>query len=407
MELVSPYFKIDQLVNELREEFSLLLQYWMDHSLDTQLGGFVGERDFYNQLVPGTEKGAVLNARILWTFSAAYNFLEDQRYLKVAYRAYQYLIEKFWDKEYGGLFWSLSEQGDVVSDRKQTYAQGFGIYGLSEFYRATGDVLALEYAQKLFELIETKSYDEKYGGYIEALSREWNTLDDMRLSHKDANEPKSMNTHLHILEPYTNLYRVWKDDDLKQKIENLIGVFDKHIINQETAHFELFFDYDWKVKSAITSYGHDIEGAWLLYEAAHELGDHGLTEKIRKLCIRMVDATIKDGMVNDGSVYNEKEGNHLDDDKHWWPQAEAMVGLAYAWNITGNEAYLKIMVKTWSFIKEKMIDKQNGEWFWRVDAKGNPITSDVKLGFWKCPYHNSRALIEVMNILNHNNKFFD
>ncbi|MCW3785866.1 AGE family epimerase/isomerase [Plebeiibacterium sediminum] len=400
MELVSPFFKMDQLVKDMGEEFSLLLQYWTDNSIDIKFGGFVGERDFYNQLVPGAEKGAVLNARILWSFSAAYNFSEDERYLKVAYRAYHYLIEKFWDKEHGGLYWAISEQGEVVSDRKQIYAQGFGIYGFSEFYKATGDAVALEYAQKLFELIEAKSYDEKYGGYVEALSREWNTLDDMRLSDKDANEPKSMNTHLHILEPYTNLYRVWKDEHLKQKIEDLIDVFDKHIINQNTAHFELFFDYDWTVKSSITSYGHDIEGAWLLYEAAYELGNAEQISKVKDTCIKMVDATINEGMVEDGSVFNEKEGDHLDADKHWWPQAEAMVGLAYAWKITGEEFYLHTMIKTWKFIKEKIIDKQNGEWHWRVDQQGNPITSDVKLGFWKCPYHNSRALMEVMTILN-------
>ncbi len=294
----------------------------------------------------------------------------------------------------------MSPSGKVVSDRKQIYAQGFGIYGLSEFYKATGNHLVLEYAQKLFELIEKNSYDTKFGGYVEALSRDWNVLEDMRLSDKDANEPKSMNTHLHILKPYTNLYRVWKNDQLKDRIFSLIEVFNNHIINQNTAHFELFFDYDWTVKSAITSYGHDIEGAWLLYEAAHELGDKDILQKVKNICIRMVDVTIKEGMVNDGSVYNEKEHDHLDDDKHWWPQAEAMVGLAYAWDITGEEKYYKTMVKTWSFIKEKMIDKQNGEWFWRVDAKGNPLTHDVKLGFWKCPYHNSRALMEVITILN-------
>ncbi len=400
MDLVSPFINIDQLVKEMGEEFSHLLQYWIDNSIDEKLGGFIGERDFYNNIVPGAEKGAVLNARILWTFSAAYNFSKKTKYLNVAQRAYQYLINNFWDKEYGGLYWSLNSKGEVVSDRKQIYTQGFGIYGLSEFYRATGDHLALEYSQKLFELIEEKSYDAKYDGYVEALSRDWNTLEDMRLSDKDANEPKSMNTHLHILEPYTNLYRVWKNDLLKEKMISLIDVFNMHIINQNTAHFELFFDYDWTVKSAITSYGHDIEGAWLLYEAAHELGEKELTEKVKDICIRMVDATIQEGMVSDGSVYNENEHDHLDDDKHWWPQAEAMVGLTYAWNITGKEEYYNTMVKTWSFIKEKMIDKENGEWYWRVDAKGNPVTEDVKLGFWKCPYHNSRALIEVITILN-------
>ncbi len=400
MEVKSTFISWDQIVKEMDEELSHLLIYWIDNSYDNNWGGFIGGRDHYNQLIPGAEKGAVLNARILWTFSAAYNFTNDSKYLDVAYRAYNYIINNFWDKEYGGLFWSLNEQGEVLSSRKQIYAQGFGIYGLSEFYKATGNQLALEYAIKLFELIEEHSYDSEFGGYVEALSQDWNQLKDMRLSSKDANLPKSMNTHLHILEPYTNLYRVWKDDQLKNKMNSLIHVFIDHIINQDTGHFELFFEYNWTVKSAITSYGHDIEGAWLLYEAAVELSDVELVNKVASISIKMIDATIKEGMDKDGSVFNEKEHDHLDDDKHWWPQAEALVGLAYAWNITGKEKYYNTMVKTWSFIKEKMIDKKNGEWYWRVDAKGNPVTEDVKLGFWKCPYHNSRALMEVITILN-------
>ena len=381
------------------DELTRLLNYWINNSYDLNYGGFLGGRDFYNREIENAEKGAVLNARILWTFSAAYNFSNNYSYLEAAVRAYTYLIDYFWDKENGGLFWSLNHDGSVISSRKQIYAQGFGIYGLSEYYRATKDEQALNYAIQLFELIEKYSFDSEFGGYIEALSDKWEKLDDMRLSDKDANEPKSMNTHLHILEPYTNLYRVWKNNLLKEKIKGLLQVFTHYIINSKTYHFDLFFDYDWKVKSDIESYGHDIEGSWLLAEAAHEIGNEKLIEEVEKYTIRMVNATLKEGMDSDGSVFYEKEAGYVDDDKHWWPQAEALVGLTYAWKITGKSQYLDIMLKTWQFIKENMVDKENGEWFWRVNNLGLPNTIDVKLGFWKCPYHNSRALMEVIGLL--------
>ena len=391
--------EFEKLKKEMGDELARLLDYWIKNSYDIDYGGFLGGRDFYNQMVENAEKGSVLNARILWTFSAAYNFTQNEQYLEPATRAYQYLLDYFWDKENGGLFWSVYHDGSVLSSRKQIYAQGFGIYGLSEYYRATNNKQSLDYAIQLFELIEKYSYDNDNDGYIEALSKNWEKLDDMRLSEKDANEPKSMNTHLHILEPYTNLYRVWKDKRLEEKMKGLIQVFTRYIINSETSNFELFFDYDWKVKSDIISYGHDIEGAWLLAEAAHELGNKELIEEVEKYTIRMVDATIKDGFDKDGSVFYEKESGHLDEDKHWWPQAEAMVGLTYAWKITGKTQYLEIMSQTWKFIKENIVDTKNGEWFWRVNNKGIANTNDVKLGFWKCPYHNSRALMEVMGLL--------
>jgi mannobiose 2-epimerase len=392
-------FNSNNLKEEMYKELSSILAYWRNNAYDLDFDGFLGERDFNNQVVPNAEKGVVLNARILWTFSAAYNFTKNEDYLQSAHRAYDYLIDHFWDHHNGGFFWAVDYKGSVSSSRKQIYAQGFGIYGLSEYYKASKNNHALVYATKLFELIEKHSFDKKHSGYIEALDEKWNVLADMRLSDKDANEPKSMNTHLHILEPYTNLYSVWKSKVLEEKIRNLIQVFKNHIINSNTLHFELFFKKDWTVKSNTISYGHDIEGAWLLAEAATVIGDTQLIQEINKLCVKMVDVCLEEGINADGSVNNEREPQHLDDDKHWWPQAEAMVGLVYSWKITKDQKYLKHLKNTWSFIKKHIIDYENGEWFWRVDSKGTAYTEDVKLGFWKCPYHNSRALMEVIKNL--------
>ena len=392
---------LGKLKDELSQELENILAYWTTYGLDNEFGGFVGRRDYLNQQISGAPKGVVLNARILWTFSTAYNFTKKPEYLIIADRAYQYIKEHFNDSRFGGLVWELDEKGEVLNGRKQIYAQGFGIYGYSEYFKASKNPQALEDAIELFELIEKYSFDPVEGGYLEAFANNWSTLEDFRLSPKDANEPKSMNTHLHILEPYINLLKVWPDARLKEKTAALIRIFLDRIIDHRTHHFNLFFDIDWTVRSSIVSFGHDIEGAWLLYEAAKEVGDELLIAEVSNNLIQMVDATLADGCAADGSVFNEKEliSGHLDSDKHWWMQAEAMVGLAYAWKITGKDIYLDQLTKVWHFIRTFVIDPVNGEWFWRVDKNGIPVTSEDKAGFWKCPYHNSRAMMEVITII--------
>ena len=396
---------MNQNLKKLDDEFGLeldnILKYWTENGLDHKNGGFVGKRNHSNLHIIGASKGAVLNTRILWTFAAAYNFTKKSEYLIVADRAYQYIKTHFEDKQFGGLVWELDEKGEVMNGRKQIYAQGFGIYGYSEYFKASKNPKALEDAIVLFELIEKYSFDPIEGGYFEAFANNWSALEDLRLSLKDANEPKSMNTHLHILEPYTNLLKVWPNERLREKTKALIRIFLDKIIDQRSHHFNLFFGADWSVRSSIISFGHDIEGAWLLYEAAKEVGDDQLTAEVSENLILMVNATLADGFADDGSLFNEMNtsSGHLDDDKHWWMQAEAMVGLAYAWKLTGNDFYLDKLMKIWSFIHTFVIDPVNGEWFGRLDNDGVPVTSEDKAGFWKCPYHNSRAMMEVVTII--------
>ena len=244
----------DELVNDI-------LPFWMNKMVDSENGGFYGRITGREKLMPEAEKGAILNARILWTFSAAYRLLKKPEYLETATRAKRYIIDHFYDKEYGGVYWSVDYKGEPLDTKKQIYALGFAVYGLSEYNRATGDEEALDYAIRLFESIEKYSFDAKKNGYCEAMTREWGEIADMRLSDKDENERKTMNTHLHILEPYTNLYRVWKDKRLEKQLRNLIKLFTTKILNIRTGHLELFFDDDWVSKYRIISYGHDIEAS--------------------------------------------------------------------------------------------------------------------------------------------------
>lgn len=388
--------KLKTIVRELESELERILNYWSIHSIDFEHDGFVGEIDRLGKVREQASKGAVLNARILWTYSAAYNHTQNPKYIDLAKKAYDYLIKYFWDSNYGGIIWKVDYLGTPKNKRKQAYAQGFGIYALSEYYRAFKNEEALEFAVKLYELIEEKFKDTVHGGYIEALDYDWSELSDMRLSKKDINEPKSMNTHLHIIEPYTNLYKVWPNEKLKENIKQLLDLFLSKIINPETGHFNLFFDMKWNVKSSIVSYGHDIEGAWLLTDAARMYGNKQLIEKVEKAALYLAHITLQSGVDKDGGLFQEKNGEHLDDDKHWWPQAEAMVGFMDAFSISGKEKYFSAMLKSWDFIKTYIVDKEYGEWHWRVNREGIPQTTDYKVGFWKCPYHNSRALIEMV-----------
>ena len=388
-------------VHELRRETQDVLEnnilpYWIRNMVDHQNGGFYGRITGNEQVMAEAEKGAVLNCRILWTFSAAYRLFGKKEYLELATRAKQYIIDHFYDKDFGGLYWSLDYKGQPLDAKKQIYALGFAIYGLSEYYRATKDAEALDYAIRLFESIEKYSFGRVKNGYCEALDREWNEIADMRLSEKDANERKTMNTHLHILEPYTNLYRVWKDERLKAQLHNLINIFIEKIYNPVNGHLQLFFDENWQSKYNMYSYGHDIEGSWLIHEAALELGDKELLAKVEPI-IKRIAVAAAEGLMPDGSMIYERNlnTNHIDTDRHWWVQAEAVVGYLNLFQHFGDEAALNNALNCWRFTKDHLIDKTHGEWYWSVLVDGTVNHTDDKAGFWKCPYHNGRMCMEI------------
>ncbi len=390
--------KTVDLINELKEEYHSILKFWMKNAKDTVGRGFYGEVDINGVPVKNAPRGLVLNTRILWTFSSAYIFTQNREYLDIAHYSYKYLLKYFWDKKYGGLYWSINRKGKVLDSRKQIYGQAFGIYAFTEYYRATQIEESLEYAFKLFNCIELYSLDATNGGYLEAFSREWMPLDDMRLSKKDQNEPKSMNTHLHILEAYTNLYKLSKDFEVKVKLGELIRIFYNHILNKEKNRLQLFFDFKWNVKSSIISFGHDIECSWLLYEAALLCEEKDLVEEVAAISLQMADHVLKEGLASDNSLFNEKDSisGLYDTQRHWWVQAEAMVGFINAWQISDKTIYLETAIKLWKYIKSHVIDHDGGEWFARIDNNGHPILTDAKIDFWKCPYHNTRALKELI-----------
>ena len=389
--------KLSTLQAEAYEELTKnILPYWMN-LIDTENAGFYGLVDAQNKLHKHADKGGILHARILWIFSAAYRLLKDENYFHTATVAKNYLIEKFTDIEFGGIYWKLDYLGNPVDTKKQIYNLAFSVYGLSEYYRATGDKSTLDHAIELFYLIEKYSFDRVNNGYFEAFTRQWHEIDDMRLSDKDANEKKTMNTHLHVLEAYTNLFRVWKSPQLRKQLINLVEVFIDKIIDKSTYHLKLFFDETWSPKSETISYGHDIEAAWLIFEAAKETQDKILLERTLQLICPIVDAAMEGFQPDKGFDYeHEPKTNHTDKERHWWVQAEAIVGALEAFRISNNEKYLDVAASTWQYIKYQLIDQKHGEWYWSRLENGETHPTQDKAGFWKCPYHNGRMCMEVL-----------
>jgi mannobiose 2-epimerase len=389
---------IGVLKQELRDELTgNILPFWMNRMKDNERGGFYGRMTGENRLVPDAPKGGILHARILWTFSSAALRLHSEEYLAEAGRAKEYIFAHFFDELSGGTYWMLHADGTPADSKKQIYSQAFFIYALTEYYSVSGDEEALEKAKVLFRLIEQHSFDSVNNGYMEAYSRDWVLLEDLRLSEKDANEKKTMNTHLHILEAYTNLYRVWKDATLAGQLENLIGLFLKKIIDPVSGHLNLFFDEEWRCKSTLHSFGHDIEASWLLEEAALVLGDEATCRKLQPVTLRIADAAAE-GLNDNGALINERDwaSGHRDERCDWWPQAEAVVGFFNAWQLSGDEEWLNKAHDSWQFIKQHLIDKEEGEWYWSFSPDGVKDRVNDKAGFWKCPYHNGRMCLELI-----------
>lgn len=384
-----------EFIKEFEKELTdNILKFWMERMPDPR-GGFYGQMEGNGQLNTEAPKGAILNARILWTFASAYRLIREPAYLGMARRAKFAILDNFMDKEHGGLYWSVSAEGEPLDTKKQFYAIAFAIYGLAELHRAAGDKDALKAAKALYRSIEDHSHDSTKGGYLEACTRDWQPISDMRLSEKDQNDAKTMNTHLHILEAYTGLYRIWKDEELEARLRELILIFlDK--LTGEDGHLELFFDEDWKRNGDMVSYGHDIEASWLILEAAEVLGDEDIVKRSKETCAKIAVASME-GLREDGSLiyeYDPADGRIVES-REWWVQAETVVGCYNQYQQSGDSAWLERSMAAWNYIKKNIICP-DGEWYWGVNVDGTVNTEDDRAGFWKCPYHNGRMCMEII-----------
>ncbi|WP_420573198.1 AGE family epimerase/isomerase [Kordia sp.] len=381
---------------EVHNELLSILEYWSTQTIDHEYGGFLGKIDFYNTVVPKASKGIILNTRILWAFSASANYLNTEKPKTICDRSFVYLQTYFKDSIHKGVFWEVDFLGQAINKRKQLYAQVFTIYALSEYYLFSKNEAAKSWAVEIFHTIEKHTKDNIHGGYFEAFHEDWSQIDDMRLSHKDLNASKTMNTHLHILEAYTSLLKIYDSAAVKTALTSLIHVLFDKFLNSDY-NFELFFDDQWNLLSNSISYGHDIEAAWLLIEAAKAVNDANLIKKTNMLAITIADMFLETALDKNGAVMNEKnrKTNEIDTDLHWWPQVEAMVGLDYVYKLTNDKKYRDASKKIWYITKNHLIDHMNGEWHFRVDQHHIPYTSEDKVSMWKAPYHTARAFIKL------------
>lgn len=383
-----------------RELLNNILPFWIDHAVDKHHGGFFGaltnRREAHNDM----PRSSVICSRILWTYSAAYRIYRKTDFLHMAQHAYDYLFKALWDGTYDGVFWQIDADRQPTMDRKHSYAQSFAMYGLSEHHRATGDTDSMNAAQQLFDLLEVHAYDGRHAGYIEGCARNWGALEDMRLSDKEPNCRKSMNTLLHIMEGYTNLYRIWPVERVKEQLSRLVNVIFDQVIDPNEHRFKLFFDDTWQQTPGtehIVSYGHDIEGAWMLQATAEALHDAALIQRARANAVLMADAVLKNGLAGDGSVLyqNETSGSPDWNQKHWWAQAEAVVGFYNAYQVSGEQRFFDAAMRCWQVIQTQFVDKEHGEWFKVLDANGVPVAGQLKIGPWECPYHHARMCMEM------------
>ncbi len=389
--------------NEVRDELFRILDYWQEYSIDHQNGGFYGTVNEKNEPVPNAEKSVVVNSRILWTFSSAIIFIKTHpelyiyterlaNYENICKRAYDYLIAHFWDHKNGGVYWNVDAQGKAISTPKSLYGHSFFVYGMSEYYRATQHEPALAWAQKCFDIIIDKAYDQQNGGYFEGFAEDWSVNTDYILA--SGASKKSMNTHLHLLECYANLYRVDKSPKVQFHLKHCLDIMLEKILGAKN-QMTLFFTADWQPRSGMISYGHDIEASWLILEAAEATGDEELIKNVAAKCLKMAAEAVAGLQSDDGMIYEKDpetgEGNFARD---WWVMAEAMVGFYNAYQLSGKVHFLEKAEKSWAFVKKYLIDYQNGEWWPGVNAE-HQITGRNKINPWKGPYHNARACMEL------------
>ena len=376
-----------------KHELLNILGYWEKYAVNRKNGGFYGRVNYDNEGINDAPHAVVITSRILWTFSMAKRLLKDPKYLIIADKAFQDLSIHFIDAKYGGVFWSTDGNNKPLEMKKQIYGNAFAMYGLSEYYRTTHFPPALEHAKDLFYTIEKHAFDPLNGGYREAFARDWTDTDDYILSKSPWN--KSMNTHLHLVEAYTNLYRVWPDKKLRQQTMHMLEAILDHIVNSTTNRMEMFFNEKWESKDQIISYGHDIEASWLLYETAEVLKDEKLLSKTRRQCILMAEEAAT-GLGADGALNYEydPQTRHTKTERSWWVAAEQLVGFYNAYQLTGKSDFKTKAENSWTYIDDKFLDKTHGEWFGAVKEDGTQIPGD-KVNFWKCPYHNARACAEM------------
>lgn len=381
----------DEVKKHLTEN---ILPFWQGLK-DNEYGGYYGYMDYDLSLDKKAVKGCILNSRILWFFSNAYLTLKDESILAYAKHSFDFLKQYCIDNKHGGVYWSVTYDGKPYETIKHTYNQAFAIYALSSYYRVSKDKIAIDMALQLFRMIESVCKDDK--GYIEAFTEDFEPIDNEKLSENGVIASRTMNTLLHVLEAYTELYDVTKRNDVADCIREILDTFFEKVYNTGKERLEVFFDDEWNSLIDLHSFGHDIEAAWLIDRGCDVLGDAAFTDKLRPITKKLEQCVFNKAYYNH-SLANESENDAIDTTRVWWVQAEAMVGYMNAYQKDPEKTeYLQAVSDIWDFIKKYLIDKrESSEWFWCVNEDGSIIENKPIVEPWKCPYHNGRMCLEII-----------
>ena len=383
------------ITEEIREHLTdRIIPFWKGLR-DDEHGGYYGYMDYDLKVDRQAVKGCILNSRITWFFANAYLTLGEESLLEEARHGYEFMKEYCVDREKGGVYWSVAYDGSPEDTTKHTYNQAFSIYALSSYYDASGDREALDMAFELFHIIEERCMDEI--GYKEAFDREFQEIENDKLSENGVIAQKTMNTLLHVFEAYTELYRVSGDEQVKERLEWILDTFADKVYNPKLHRQEVFFDREMNSIIDLHSYGHDIETAWLIRRGTDILGEKAYEERMLPIILDLTGEVYKKAF--DGhSLANECEKGVIDQTRVWWVQAEAIVGFLNAYALSPEHGEYQDAAKVeWTFIKEHLVDPREGsEWFWDVNQKGEAVSGKPIVEPWKCPYHNGRMCFEVI-----------
>ena len=390
--------EIAQFKNEVEANLKEnILPFWMEKVTDPA-GGFYGTVLNDGTAIPQAPKSAVMNARVLWAFSVAFRQYGLDSYRETADRAADYYISHFIDKEYGGTVWSVSADGEIKDGSKQSYASAFGIYGLAEHFRATGNQASLDAAIALFRTLEDHSHDNVNGGYFETFKRDWSKPDPRPAAWRPA-ATKTMNTQINMMKAYSTLYQVWPDEVLRERLFELMDIFRTRLYDKEGKHLLVNCDDEWNSLEEIHYFGHDIETAWLLTETAEVLCDEELKQNVKKQVIELTDEAIASGLAPEGAMQDEKTSRGIRERYSWWSQCETIIGCINAWQITGDKKYFDTAWKNWEFVKAYFVDDKVGGWFKTITKDCQPA-NEPKANEWHGPYHNSHFAFEIIDRLN-------
>jgi cellobiose epimerase len=395
-----------------------LLEVWFPRILDKEHGGFLCDFDWQWKPAGRHNKGIVYQARQTWVASKAVMlYPKDARYAEAARHGFACLRDVMWDAEQGGWYFRLDREGRPIEPGghvKHAYGVAFGIYACSAYFAATKDPQGLELAKKGFDWLDSKGHDVKHGGYWEYFDRDGRWIIDARTNPAGPRALrdsigtrigfKSMNTHIHILEALTELHGVWPDERVKERLAEVFQIVRDRITVRPGAMHQ-FFDADWTPVPDVDSFGHDIETAYLLIEAAHALhlgaDEQDKTDRVAKM---MLDHALEFGWDAANGGFFETGGAFgpvHDKRKVWWSQAEGLNALLLMSKLHPNDprGYRAVFEKHWAYVRNHLIDEVNGEWYPNgLDGpEGNAKAN--KASEWKAGYHTGRALMNVVEWL--------